>query len=123
MTRFKLAWIGAKMAFINVVIVAGAVVIVFVQWQEATKNSGFGSGGYNQGIAGTIFLAVLLAGIPIILWGVVAYLGLSWLLLRHGEKEQWEAHRLMRGLRVKSLETPKLLPTQEPSQPRRKPAD
>ena len=53
-----------KIVFINVVIVCGSVAIAVVQWPEAVGNSGFGSNGYNQGVMGTILLALLMAGIP-----------------------------------------------------------
>jgi uncharacterized membrane protein len=57
-----------KLGFITAVIVVGAIAIAVLQWPEAVKNSGFGSGGYNQGLTGTIMLAVLMAGIPIVLF-------------------------------------------------------
>ena len=86
------------MQFINVVIVLGTVGIVLAQWPEAIKNSGFGSGGYNQGMTGTVFLAVLMAGIPAVLFAVSTYLVLSYLLLRRGEREVYEARKLIKSL-------------------------
>jgi uncharacterized membrane protein len=95
MTRFK-------QFLINAVIVVGALVIVYVQWPEALKNSGFGSGGYNQGMIGTVLLAILMAGIPIIIFAIVAHLGLAWLLFRPGELEDYKARKLVESLGAKS---------------------
>jgi hypothetical protein len=93
-----------KQFFINVVIVLGALVIVYVQWPEALKNSGFGSGGYNQGMIGTVLLAILMAGIPIIIFAIVAHLALAWLLFRPGELEDYKARKLIKSIRT--TETP-----------------
>ncbi|MHB8267477.1 hypothetical protein [Bradyrhizobium sp.] len=91
-----------KLAAINIVIVLGAIVIAYVQWPEAVKNSGFGTGGYNQGMIGTILLAILMAGIPIILFAIVAHLGLTWLLFRPGELEDYKARKLVESRGAKS---------------------
>jgi hypothetical protein len=96
-----------KLLAINILIALGAVAIAYVQWSEALKNSGFGSGGYNQGIIGTVLLAILMAGIPIILFAVVAHLGLTWLLFRPGEVEDYKARKLVERLSAKSPRTPK----------------
>jgi len=95
MTRFK-------QFLINAVIVVGALAIAYVQWPEALKNSGFGSGGYNQGMIGTVLLAILMAGIPIIIFAIVAHLGLAWLLYRPGELEDYKARKLVESLGAKS---------------------
>jgi hypothetical protein len=97
-----------KQFLINAVIVLGALAIVYVQWPEALKNSGFGSGGYNQGMIGTVLLAILMAGIPIIIFAIVAHLGLAWLLFRPGELEDYKARKLVESLGAKSS---------QPSQP------
>jgi hypothetical protein len=100
MTRFK-------QILINAVIVVGALVIAYFQWQEALKSSGFGSGGYHQGMIGTVLLAILMAGIPIILFAIVAHLGLTWLLFRSGELEDYKARKLVESLSAKSPKAPK----------------
>lgn len=104
-----------KLFFINAVIVLGALVIVYVQWPEALKNSGYGSGGYNQGMIGTVLLAILMAGIPIIIFAIVAHLGLAWLLFRPGELEDYKARKLVESLGAKSPPTPKPSPDNQAS--------
>jgi hypothetical protein len=104
-----------KQFFINAVIVLGALVIVYVQWPEALKNSGFGSGGYNQGMIGTVLLAILMAGIPIIIFAIVAHLALAWLLFRPGELEEYKARKLVESLSAKSPRTPKPSPDSQAS--------
>ena len=42
-----------------------------------------------------MFLTVLMAGIPIILFAVVTYLVLAFLLLRPGEPEEYKAKKLL----------------------------
>jgi hypothetical protein len=84
-----------KIAFINAVIVCGSVAIAIMQWPEAVKNSGFGSNGYNQGMMGTILLALLMAGIPIVVFAVATHLGLTWLLMKSGELEEYKARKAL----------------------------
>lgn len=99
MTNQRATMTYFKLAAINVVIVLGSLGIAYLQWPEAVKNSGFGSGGYNQGIVGTLMLAALMAGIPIIIFAVAANLTLSWLLFRTGELEEYKARKLIAGLK------------------------
>jgi len=94
-----------KLAVINAVIVLGALAIAYIQWPEALRNSGFGSGGYNQGMTGTVLLFVLMAGIPIIIFAIIAHLGLVWLLFRPGELEDYKARKLVESIRTS--ESPK----------------
>jgi hypothetical protein len=99
-----------KLAAINVLIALGAFAIAYIQWPEALRSSGFGSGGYNQGMIGTVLLFVLMAGIPIIIFAIVLNLGLTWLLFRPGELEEYKARKLIEDLAGKkdaAPETPK----------------
>jgi hypothetical protein len=100
-----------KLLAINILIALGAVSIAYVQWSEALKNSGFGSGGYNQGMIGTVLLAILMAGIPIILFAVVAHLGLTWLLFRSGELEAYKARKLVESIRTTESATKSAAPS------------
>ena len=88
-------WIRLKLFFVYAVIVAGSVVIFILQWHEAVAKSGFGSSGYTQGLVGTIMLALIMAGIPIVFWAVLVYLALCWLLFRSGELEAHKARQVI----------------------------
>src|ERR1700730_11041259 len=87
-----------KLAFINAVIVLGSIVIAVLQWPEAVKNSGFGSSGYNQGLTGAIMLAVLMAGIPIVLFAAATYLALTHLLFRRGEIDDYKKRKIIESM-------------------------
>ena len=87
-----------KLAFVNAVIVLGAIAIAAMQWPEAVKNSGFGSSGYNQGLTGTVMLAVLMAGIPIVLFAAGAYLALTHLLFRRGELDEYKKRKIIESV-------------------------
>jgi hypothetical protein len=87
-----------KLALVNAVIVVGAIAIAVLQWPEAVKNSGFGASGYNQGLTGTIMLAVLMAGIPIVLFAAAAYLILTHLLFRRGELEDYRNRKIIESV-------------------------
>ena len=95
MTRFKLV-------LINAVIVLGSLLIAVLQGQEAFKNSGFGSGGYTQGLTGTIMLAVVMAGIPIVLFAAAAHVALSYLLFRPGELDAYKKLRIIESVGEKN---------------------
>ena len=84
-----------KIIFINAVIVLGSIVIAVLQWPEAVKNSGFGPSRYNQGPTGTIMLAVLMAGIPIVLFAAATYLALTHLLFRRGEIDDYKKRKII----------------------------
>jgi hypothetical protein len=87
-----------KLAFVNAVIVTGSIAIAVLQWPEAVKNSGFGSGGYNQGMVGTVLLEVLMAGIPIVLFAAATHLGLSHLLFRQGELDAYKRRKIVESV-------------------------
>jgi uncharacterized membrane protein len=86
---------GLKLATIYLVIAAGAVAIIVLQWPEAVAKTGYGSAGYTQGLTGTVMLTVILAGIPIVFWAVLVYLALSWLWFRSGEIDAWRARKVL----------------------------
>ena len=77
----RFIWVRLRLFIIGVLIAAGVIGIAVLQWPEAVKSSGYGSGTYSQGLVGTMLLAALMAGIPAVLFAIVAYLGLTWLLL------------------------------------------
>lgn len=81
MTRFKLL-------FINAIIVAGAVAIAILQWPVAVHAVGEGNG-----IVGAMLLEVLIAGIPIVIWGVAIHIGLTKLLMQPGEVDAYRAQQ------------------------------
>jgi hypothetical protein len=87
-----------KIIFINVVIVLGSLVIAVLQWPEAVKNGAFGPSRYNQGPMGTIMLAVLMAGIPIVLFAAATYLALTHLLFRRGEIDDYKKRKIIESL-------------------------
>jgi hypothetical protein len=98
MTRFKIV-------LINTVIVLGSLLIAVLQGQEAFKNSGFGSGGYNQGLTGTVMLAVVMAGIPIVVFAAAAYVALSHVLFRDGELDAYRKLRIIESVGAKDRMT------------------
>lgn len=98
MTGLRKCWFLARVGFINLVIIAGAAAIAWAQWPVAVQNSGFGSSGYSQGLVGTILLAILMAGIPIIIWAVIVHAGLSWLLMRPNEVEEYKTRKIIESL-------------------------
>jgi hypothetical protein len=83
-----------KITFINTVIVLGSLAIVWIQWPEAMKPKGYG-GGYDQGLATSIYLAVLLTGIPVLLYAVAVHVGLSHWLFQPGELKAYRARKLI----------------------------
>jgi hypothetical protein len=102
-----------KLAFINAVIVLGSIVIAVLQWPEAVKNSGFGSGGYNQGLTGAIMLAVLMAGIPIVLFAAATYLALTHLLFRRGEIDEYKKRKIIESVGGKAKADAPARPTDD----------
>ncbi len=91
----RFVWVRLRLGFIALVIAAGVIAIAFLQWPQAVRSSGYGSGTYAQGPVDTMLLAALMIGIPAVLFAVVAYLGLSWLLFRPGEMERFRRHRIV----------------------------
>ena len=91
---------GLKLALTNAVIVIGSLVIIVVQWPEAMKPRGYG-GGYDQGPAASIFLALLLTGIPVVLYAVGVHVALSHWLFRPGELKAYRARQLVKSIPTK----------------------
>lgn len=103
---------GIKLAFMNGVVVLGAVAIIITQWPEAMKPRGYG-GGYEQGKASAVFLAVLLTGIPAVLYAAFAHLALSHWLFRPDELKAYRARRLVESLPVGEKRAAKAAPAPE----------
>jgi hypothetical protein len=86
-----------KIIFINSVIALGVGAIIWVQWPEAMKSHSIGAG-YEQGLGASIFLAILLTGIPALFYAVVVYLLLSHWLFRPDELKTYRARRLVESI-------------------------
>jgi hypothetical protein len=98
-----------KLIFINTVIVLGVAVIVWIQWPEAMKPPSIGTG-YERGIGASIFLAVLMTGIPALFYAVVVYLLLSHLLFNPGELKAYRACRLVESIPTTEVPTKSAAP-------------
>lgn len=83
---------AVKLAFMNGVVVLGSLAIIVLQWPEAMKPRGYG-GGYEQGQASAVFLAVLLTGIPAVLYAAFAHLALSHWLFAPDELKAYRARQ------------------------------
>jgi hypothetical protein len=88
-----------KLAFVNAVILLGVAVIVWVQWPEAMADHAIGAG-YDQGMGARVYLAILMTGIPALLYAVVVYLLLSHWLFRPDELKAYRARRLVESIRT-----------------------
>ena len=88
---------GIKLAFMNAWLSLARSPIIVAQWPEAMKPRGYG-GGYEQGAASAVFLAVLLTGIPAVLYAAFAHLALSHWLFRPDELKAYRARRLVESL-------------------------
>jgi hypothetical protein len=86
-----------KLILINVIIAAGSIAIFLVQWPEAMKPRGYG-GGYDQGPAASVFLALLLTAIPIVLYAVAVHVALSHWLFGPGELKTHRAQQLVNSI-------------------------
>jgi hypothetical protein len=95
MTRFKII-------FVNSVIALGVGVIIWWQWPEAMKSHSIGAG-YEQGTGASIYLAVLMTGIPALIYAVAVYVTLTHWLFRTDELKAYRARRLAESI----LTTPK----------------
>ncbi len=87
-----------KLTFINAVIVAGSLAIIWVLWPEAMKSHGYGYAAYEQGLASRVFLAVLLTGIPVLLYAVAVHVALSHFLFAPGEVKAYRARKLVESI-------------------------
>jgi hypothetical protein len=63
------------------------------------KNHSIGAG-YEQGLGASIFLAVLMTGIPALFYAVVVYLLLSHWLFRPDELKAYRARRLVESIQT-----------------------
>jgi hypothetical protein len=82
---------GLKLGFMNGVVVLGSLAIVVLQWPEAMKPRGYGN--YQQGQASAVFLAMLLTGIPAVLYAAFAHLALSHWLFAPDELKAYRARQ------------------------------
>lgn len=86
-----------KIIFINSVIALGVGIIIWWQWPEAMKSHSIGAG-YEQGTGAAAFLAILMTGIPALLFAVTVYVTLSHWLFRPGELKAYRARRLAENI-------------------------
>jgi hypothetical protein len=87
-----------KIIFVNAVIVAGSLAIIWVQWPEAMKPHGYGNAAYEPGLASRVFLAVLLTGIPVLLYAVAVHVALGHFLFKPGELTLHRARKLVESI-------------------------
>ena len=87
-----------KIIFIYSVIALGVGVIICWQWPEAMKRHSIGAG-YEQSTGASIYLAVLMTGIPALLYAVAVYVSLTHWFFRSGElksyRARWLAERIL----------------------------
>jgi hypothetical protein len=100
-----------KLVFVKLVIGVGIALIAAWQWNVAMNKNNFGNNTFDQGMVGKVLLGVVMAGIPAILFAVLAYIALEWLLFAPGELADYRAHRRIAGMRHT------LRNTSEPSSP------
>jgi hypothetical protein len=86
-----------KISFINIVIALGVGVIVWWQWPEAMKSHTIGAG-YDPGYGASVFLAVLMCGIPALLYAVAVHVGLTHMLFAPDELRAYRARRLAESI-------------------------
>src|SRR6266436_3559906 len=86
-----------KILFMNTVIALGVAVIVWVQWPEAMKNHSIGAG-YDQGMGASVYLAVLMTGIPALLYAVAVHVTLTHWLFAPDELKTYRARRLVESI-------------------------
>jgi hypothetical protein len=94
-----------KIVFINIVIALGVGVIVWWQWPEAMKSHVIGAG-YDPGYGASVFLAVLMCGIPALLYAVAVHVGLTHMLFAPDELRAYRARRLVESLTSKKDTVP-----------------
>jgi hypothetical protein len=88
-----------KLVFINTIIVLGVAVIVWVQWPEAMKNHSIGAG-YDEGMGTAVYLAVLMTGIPALLYAVAVHVTLTHWLFAPDELKTYRARQLVESIRT-----------------------
>jgi hypothetical protein len=88
-----------KLAFVNTVIAIGVIVIVWVQWPDAMKTRSIGIG-YEQGMGASVYLAILMTGIPALIYAIGAHVVLTHFLFRPGELKAHRARRLVESMRT-----------------------
>jgi fatty acid desaturase len=89
---------GRKLAAVNGVVLLGCILIVWSGWPEAIKTASLDAKDYGPGPMAAGFLALIMVGIPTVLFAVLAHMALTWLLFRSGEIEEYEARKLLATL-------------------------
>jgi hypothetical protein len=91
----------AKIIFINSVIALGVGAIIWVQWPEAMKSHSYGAG-YEPGLGASVYLAILMTGIPALLYAVAVHVALSHWLFRPDEMKAYRARQLAESITTTS---------------------
>jgi len=86
-----------KLLFINVVIALGVGAIIWLFWPEAMASHSVGAG-YEQGLGARVFLAVLMTGIPALLYAVFMHITLTHWLFAPDELKTYRARRLVESI-------------------------
>ncbi len=86
-----------KLAFVNVVIALGVGVIIWRVWPEAMKSHSFAVG-YEDSFATSVFLAILMTGIPALLYAVLVHIALTHLLFKPDEVKLYRARQLVESI-------------------------
>jgi len=94
-TRLGLLWFRLRTLFVNLVVAAGVLAIVWLQWPQAVQSNCFAASGCSQGVVGTVLLEIIMAGIPAILFAIVAHAGLTWLLFRPKEVADYRRRKIV----------------------------
>jgi hypothetical protein len=88
-----------KLVLVNAVILCGSLLIIWVQWPEAMQRHGDGHG-FEPGFGSSVYLAVLLTGIPVLLYAVAVHVIATqthW-LFAPDELQEYRARQLLKSL-------------------------
>jgi hypothetical protein len=90
-----------KLALVNAVILCGALLIIWVEWPEAMKRHGYGHG-FEPDFGSSVYLAVLLTGIPVLLYAVAVHVVATqthW-LFAPDELQEYRARQLLNSMKL-----------------------
>lgn len=96
----------SKIIFINSVMALGAVAIIAMQWPDAMKSHSWGNEAYDASLSSRAFLAVILTGIPVVLYATMIYVLLSHVLFKPGELRAYKARQLLDTIEAEPHDAP-----------------
>jgi hypothetical protein len=76
--------------------------IIIFEWPEAIKTHGYGNIAYEEGFGTSIFLAILLTGILVLLYAVGVHIVLSHWMFEEGELKEYRARQLVKSIKTKN---------------------